>query len=210
MATRMIGKRISTWGGLMAAALSISALCAAAFVMRSVPAVSAEPASSSAPGRIGFVGKNTIATANGTFKSWRFSSVQIDRAHPENSVVEIEIDVESLDTGIKKRDDHLRTADFFDVAKYPKAKVKIYDAKPKEKQEGAKEIYAANMDLDIHGVKKTMDFEFTVLAMDPLEIEGKVTLSRTAFGVGSAYSKINPMSIQDEIPVTFGAKVPIK
>jgi len=36
-----------------------------------------------------------------------------------NSKVEVSIDTASVNTGVQKRDAHLRSADFFDVAKYP-------------------------------------------------------------------------------------------
>src|SRR2546425_426618 len=44
-------------------------------------------------------------------------SVQADEADPTGSKIEAEIDAASIDTRIEKRDTHLRSADFLDVAK---------------------------------------------------------------------------------------------
>lgn len=51
-------------------------------------------------------------------------TVNIDDKKPANSKIDVEIDVTSIYTGVKDRDDHLRSADFFDVEKFPKATFK--------------------------------------------------------------------------------------
>jgi len=56
----------------------------------------------------------------GNFNTFSGSYVY-DEAHPENSSVKTEIDVASVDSNHAERDKHLRSADFFDVANYPKA-----------------------------------------------------------------------------------------
>jgi len=68
--------------------------------------------------KIGFEVHQLLGAAKGEFH--RFSgSIDLDRENPERSSVSARIEVASIDTGIKKRDDHLRSADFFDVAKFP-------------------------------------------------------------------------------------------
>ena len=81
-----------------------------------------------APGILEFVGENRLATAHGTFHRWSFRRIEIDRERPERSVVEIEIDIASIDTGIEARDEHLRSADFFDVARFPTATIRVENA----------------------------------------------------------------------------------
>ncbi len=53
----------------------------------------------------------------------RFTDVEgtftIDEASPENSSIEFVIQADSIDTLHQKRDDHLRSADFLDVEKFP-------------------------------------------------------------------------------------------
>ena len=59
---------------------------------------------------IGFTVHQFLGTTHGKFT--RFSGkVDVDREHPENSSVTAQIDVRSIDTRIKKRDDHLRSAE---------------------------------------------------------------------------------------------------
>lgn len=48
--------------------------------------------------------------------------ILIDEANPKNSLLEIVIKIDSLSTGIPKFDAHLKTADFFDIEKFPTAK----------------------------------------------------------------------------------------
>ncbi len=59
-----------------------------------------------------------FTTVRGRFKSFD-GAIQIDEEHPEGSYVEGTIDVASIDTNEPQRDGHLRSADFFDVEKYP-------------------------------------------------------------------------------------------
>ena len=67
---------------------------------------------------IGFEVHHLLGTAKGQFH--RFSgTIDLDRAQLERSSVSARIDIASIDTGIKKRDDHLRSADFFDAVKFP-------------------------------------------------------------------------------------------
>src|SRR6476659_9174422 len=46
-------------------------------------------------------------------------TVNADKANPANSTVEFTIQTASIDTGTADRDKHLKSADFFDVEKYP-------------------------------------------------------------------------------------------
>lgn len=69
--------------------------------------------------RIGFKVRHLmVSTVSGEFRKYR-ATLDIDDRAIEKSSVSVTIDTASIDTGIAKRDDHLRSADFFDVAKYP-------------------------------------------------------------------------------------------
>lgn len=160
------------------------------------------------PGKITFVGKNLVATANGTFHNWKFTKAKYDGNNLEEAEFEIEVDVASIDTGIEKRDNHLRTSDFFDVENHPTATIKITDIKRKGQSEAGHDLYSATFDLTIHGVRKQMDFEFEVTDRSPLTVQGKTVLNRMAFKIGEPHAVINPMSIKEEIPVEFSATMP--
>ncbi|HEY9448208.1 MAG TPA: YceI family protein [Gemmatimonadaceae bacterium] len=46
-------------------------------------------------------------------------AITVDEAHPDRSSVAVELKTASIDTRVEQRDQHLRSADFLDVEKYP-------------------------------------------------------------------------------------------
>lgn len=152
--------------------------------------------------RISFVGKNAVATANGVFHDWRIVENNVDLAGLTDGYVVVEIDVASLDTDNKRRDNHLRTADFFEVERWPKARVRVHSARVVEGDR-----YHAEFDLEIRDVRKTVSGEFEILSRAPLTIRGDLSIDRTDFGVGEP-KNWNPMSITNEIQIRFEATLP--
>src|SRR5882672_12579748 len=67
---------------------------------------------------IGFTVHQFLGTTHGKFTSFS-GKIDVNREHPENSSVTAQIHVRSIDTHIKKRDDHLRSPEFFNVEKFP-------------------------------------------------------------------------------------------
>jgi polyisoprenoid-binding protein YceI len=59
-----------------------------------------------------------ITTVKGRLPDVR-GTLTIDEGSPERSTVEVELDAASIDTRAQQRDDHLRSADFLDVAAFP-------------------------------------------------------------------------------------------
>ena len=99
---------------------------------------------------IGFSVHQYLGTTRGKFT--RFSGkIDIDREHPENSSVLAKIDAASIDTRIKKRDDHLRSPEFFNVEKYPEITFKSRSVTRTGPQSG--DIAG---DLTMHGVTKSI------------------------------------------------------
>ena len=97
---------------------------------------------------IGFSVHQFLGSTHGKFTKFS-GKIEIDREHPENSSVTAQIDVRSIDTRIKKRDDHLRSAEFFDVEKFPQMTFKSRSVKRTGPQSG--DILG---DLTMHGVTK--------------------------------------------------------
>ncbi|HAR96631.1 MAG TPA: polyisoprenoid-binding protein [Deltaproteobacteria bacterium] len=60
-----------------------------------------------------------VTPVHGQFNSVS-GSVVFDPADPGNGSVEVEIDVAGLHTGVERRDNHLKSSDFFDVDNFPK------------------------------------------------------------------------------------------
>jgi polyisoprenoid-binding protein YceI len=106
---------------------------------------------------IGFTVHQFLGTTRGKFT--RFSGkIEIDRDHPENSSVIAQIEVSSIDTRIKKRDDHLRSPEFFNVEKFPQITFKSRSVKRTGPQTG--DILG---DLTMHGVTRPITLHVKLL-----------------------------------------------
>ncbi len=106
---------------------------------------------------IGFSVHQFLGTTHGKFAKFN-GRINVDREHPENSSVTAQIDVRSIDTRIKKRDDHLRSAEFFNVEKFPQITVKSRSVKQTGPQSG--DILG---DLTMHGVTKPVTLHVKLL-----------------------------------------------
>jgi polyisoprenoid-binding protein YceI len=106
---------------------------------------------------IGFSVHQFLGTTHGKFTQFN-GKIDVDREHPENSSVTAQINVRSIDTRIKKRDDHLRSAEFFNVDKYPQITFKSRSGKQTGPQTG--DIPG---DLTIHGVTKPITLHVKLL-----------------------------------------------
>jgi polyisoprenoid-binding protein YceI len=114
-----------------------------------------------------------LGTTNGKFTQFS-GSIDLDRQHPDHSSVSARIQVGSIDTRIKKRDDHLRSPEFFNVAKFPEITFKSRSVKQTGPQSG--DIAG---DLTMHGVTKPITLH--VKLATPLT--GEASLQRTRWEV---------------------------
>src|SRR5262249_44686315 len=106
---------------------------------------------------IGFSVHQFLGTTHGKFKKFD-GKIEIDREHPENSSVTARIDVRSIETGIVKRDNHLRSTEFFAVEKYPEITFKSRSVKQTGPQAG--DILG---NLTVHGVTKPITLHVKLL-----------------------------------------------
>jgi polyisoprenoid-binding protein YceI len=106
---------------------------------------------------IGFSVHQFLGTTHGKFTKFD-GKIDVDRDHPENSSVTARIVVRSVDTGIVKRDNHLRSPEFFAVEKYPDIMFKSRSVKQTGAQEG--DILG---DLTMHGVTKPITLHVKLL-----------------------------------------------
>ncbi len=155
---------------------------------------------------IGFRVHQFLGTTNGKFT--RFSgSIDLDSQHPEHSSVSARIQVSSIDTGIKKRDDHLRSPEFFNVAKYREITFKSRSVKQTGPQSG--DIMG---DLTLHGVTKpvTLRVKLVTPVSDEARTRWEVTtepLKRRDFGLmfGSATETVSGISQDVAIKIDIEA-----
>jgi polyisoprenoid-binding protein YceI len=106
---------------------------------------------------IGFSVHQFLGTTHGKFTKFN-GKIDVNREHPENSSVSAQIDVRSIDTRIKKRDDHLRSADFFNVEKFPQITFKGRSVKQTGPQSG--DILG---DFTMHGVTRPITLHVKLL-----------------------------------------------
>ena len=106
---------------------------------------------------IGFSVHQFVGTTHGKFTKFN-GKIDVDREHPENSSVTVQIDVRSIDTRIKKRDDHLRGPEFFNVEKFPQMTFKSRSVKRTGPQSG--DIIG---DFTMHGVTKPITLHVKLL-----------------------------------------------
>jgi len=116
--------------------------------------------------------------------------------------VDVTVDVTSLDSNHAERDKHLRSADFLDASKYPKATFVSTTYKPTG--EGTAELTG---DLTLHGVTKpiTIAVEHVGMGPDPwggfrTGFEGRATIKPAEWGI--AMAKLGPASEEVELFLT--------
>ena len=120
----------------------------------------------------------------GQFREFE-GSINIDRANPAKSNVEFTIQAKSIDTGSERRDNHLRSADFFDVEKFPTITFKS-TAVAKGK---TKDTYDVTGDFTMHGVTKRITLPVTFLGFmkhprgEKGGFEIETTLNRKDYGI---------------------------
>lgn len=158
-------------------------LAAAALLVAS-PAVATVYTIDKAHSEASFKVRHLTGNVRGRFNDVS-GTVNGDPAKPEGGSVEFTIKTESIDTGVPDRDNHLRSPDFFDVAKYPTITFKSSKISPK----GNNEFDVAGA-LTMHGVSKLVVLPVTLLGTgkDPrgndiasFEIETK--LNRKDYGI---------------------------
>jgi polyisoprenoid-binding protein YceI len=110
-----------------------------------------------------FTIRHFVSKVHGRFGDFD-GAIQIDAAKPEASSVVFTIKTASISTNDPKRDDHLRTPDFFDAAKFPELTFKSSKVAP-----AGKDRYDVTGTLTMRGVSKeiTIPVAFLGYAKDP-------------------------------------------
>lgn len=123
-----------------------------------------------------------ISTVEGSFKEFD-GSVQLDENFQKSSV-KAKVTMASIDTGFGKRDDHLKSADFFDVAKYPLMQFQSTAIK------GQPQSFQMVGDLTIRGIKRKVTFEGQYLGavtdgygQRKVAFQAKTRINRKDFGL---------------------------
>ena len=126
-----------------------------------------------------------LANVRGQFTNMK-GTIHFDPADRSRTAVDVEIEVASVTTGRKKRDEHLLTSDFFDQPKYP---VIVFKSTKVDFLDGKR--CRATGNLTIHGTTRPVTFEgeYAGPRGNPLGDEtsvgfsGSTTVNREDFGI---------------------------
>lgn len=144
--------------------------------------------------QVRFSAVSRLMNADGAFGRVA-GEVRFDPARPEATSGRVAVDVASIDTGIRMRDNHLRGPDFFDAERHPQATFVVSSVRREAEQ------WTVSGTLTVRGVTHPIGVPVTLTVVDgALRVVGQLTVNRKAFGV--AYdSFLNP--IRDEVRVSF-------
>lgn len=150
--------------------------------------------------QINFIADSRLISARGHFGTWD-AKIALDPANMAASSVTITIDAKSIDTRVERRDEHLRSADFFDVATHPTITFVSTAVRPT-----AAGKLTIEGDLTIRGTTRRVSVpaEMVFYEGGMGRFRGEFVLQRTAFGV-SYDSKVNP--IKDAVTVQWDIAV---
>jgi len=156
--------------------------------------------------KIEFTGSKVTRKHEGGFK--QFSGV-IDMVNekPEESSVSVEIDMKSVFADPDKLAKHLRTADFFDVEKFPKSTFSSTGIVADEKKGDGN--YIVTGDFELRGVKKSISFPAKiVLDKSDLIVDAEFSINRKDFEI--KYAGMADDLIRDNVVIRLKFKSPIK
>jgi len=141
-----------------------------------------------------------IADVSGTFNDF---DVTVNSSKPDfsDATFELNANIASIDTRVDARNNHLKSADFFDAEKYPVMSFKSTSIKKSGKDE-----YKLTGDLNLHGITKqvTMDLRYKGTIENPMskkqtagfQVTG--TIKRSDFNLGNGFP---PPMISNEVEI---------
>lgn len=175
--------------------VTLFAFAALAFLLSSFAVITSNNwTADSGHSHLGFTLKHLdIADFHGSFSSWEG---KITSSEPDlsDAVVDFSGDISSIYTGISGRDDHLKSADFFDATKYPKFTFQSTSFKKSGKNE-----YTVTGNLSFHGVTK----EITLKAVNTGKTENPQDKTpMTGFKVSGTFNRLD-FGISPDTPEIF-------
>ena len=151
-----------------------------------------------------------ISNVRGEFSKVSGNAV-LDPSDPSKSTVEVSIDTASIDTRELQRDEHLRSADFFDAANHP-----AITFRSRKITAAGKDQFKVTGDLTIRGATRevTFDVEGPVPPVkDPwgnirTGVSATAKINRKDFGlVWNALTEAGGVVVGDEVSLTFEAEL---
>lgn len=132
------------------------------------------------------------------FDKFKVVSATFDPDKIEGGQATIELDLSSLRTDSRERDDDLRSPKFIDVGNFATATIDIANVKTKTGK-----TFSADATVKLRGMTKTYPVTFDVIAQDgdSIRIKGEYTFSRLDFSVGSDPAKDSQQQVDTELTI---------
>lgn len=135
---------------------------------------------SAADSKVEFVGAKVTGKHDGSFGQFT-GTVKLVSGDPTKSQVSVDIDTASITADVAKLTGHLKSPDFFDVEKFPKARFESTSVKAGG-EKGATHTVTGN--LEIRGVKKSISFPATIKAeAGKTSVDAEFSINRKDFGL---------------------------
>lgn len=143
-----------------------------------MPAAAADWQVDPAHSRLGFSGTQQGGTFEGHFERWS-AQIRFDPRALEDSVFDVHIEVASIDTGSRERDQYLPQKEWLDANTYPTARFRASAFSARDGEE-----YLAHGQLTLRGITRPVELRFRWTEQgERAELHGQASLDRTAFGV---------------------------
>ena len=157
---------------------------------------------------VAFQVRHLLTKVRGRFSDFS-GTIEYDEENPEHSSVNIDIQAASIDTNERDRDAHLRSADFFEVDKFPTLVFRSTGIRRK-----GDDRFDVSGQLTIHGVTKPVPFDVTLLgkAKDPwgnerIAFEADGTVNRKDFGLTwNAALETGGFLVGDEVRISLSVQ----
>lgn len=155
--------------------------------------------------KVEFVAAKVTRSHQGSFKQFA-GTIDLVADRITDSRVSVDIDTGSVIADDNDLTAHLKTADFFDVAKFSKATFVSTKIEPGN-AEGATHTVTGN--LDLHGVKKSITFPAAIqVTPDSAALNAEFAINRKDFGI--VYAGKADDLIRDGVVIKLALKVPRK
>jgi polyisoprenoid-binding protein YceI len=134
---------------------------------------------------INFSVRHFFSPVQGKFRSFT-GTIRYDQGHPEDSSVSFTVQSASIDTDNEKRDGHLKSPDFFDVAKFPTL---TFESKKVTPDRSNRKRLNVTGTLTLHGVSQNVTIPVTLLGtgkgmMGPIAgFEADFEVNRKDYGI---------------------------
>ena len=156
--------------------------------------------------KVEFTGSKVTGQHEGGFRNLT-GTIDFVNNKPEESTVTVDIETTSVYSDDDKLTGHLKSADFFDVEKFPKATFRSTSIVP-DTTKGAG-TYTVTGDFDLHGVTKSISFPATIKAgLDTVDVGAEFTVNRKDFGI--VYAGKADDLIRDDVVIRLDLKAPRK